>query len=124
MVKENDSVANSVKTAEVRLFDATPVQRLTPELIPGAYKVYVTARKNMRPPFTLKLDAEIIAPTEVGGPSEVMNRADGMMVNTAVEGARVSATVIMALQSIRKSRRVVEGNTFEELATLNLRPRD
>jgi Zn-dependent alcohol dehydrogenase len=124
MVKEKNSAANSVKAGEVKLFDTTPVRRLTPELIPIAHKVFVAARKGMQAALARELDADVIAPTEVDVLTEIMKSADGLMVDAAVETAGASATVIMALQSTRKLGRVVEGDIFEEPATLNVRPRD
>ncbi len=57
MVKEKNSAANSVKTGEVKLFDTIPVPRLSPELITGAHKVAVAARKGMQAALARDLDA-------------------------------------------------------------------
>ena len=124
MVKAKNSVANSVKTAEVELFDTTSVQRLTPELIPGACKVFAAIRKGGPPVLARKPGADVIAPTSVGAPTEIMKCADSLMVDPTAEIAGVSAGVIMALQSTRKSGWVAEWNIFEEPAILNVRPRD
>jgi hypothetical protein len=124
MVKGKNSAANSVKAGEVKLFDKTPVPRLTSEPITGAQKVFVAARKGVQAALARELDADLIAPTEVDVPTEIMKRADGLMVDPAVETAGVSATVIMALQPIRKLWRVAEGDIFEEPAASNARPRD
>jgi hypothetical protein len=58
MVKEKNSARNSVpKTGEIKLFDATPFPRLTPELITGAHKVSVAARKGMQAALAREPDA-------------------------------------------------------------------
>jgi len=80
MVKEKNSAANSVKAGEVKLFDATPVPRLTPELITGAHKVFVAARRGMQAALARELDADVIAPTEVDVPTEIMKCPDGLMI--------------------------------------------
>jgi hypothetical protein len=81
MVKDKNSVANSVETAEVKLFTTTPVQRFTSELIPGAYSVFAAVRKDLQPALDRKPGADVIAPAEVGVPAEIMKRTDGLMMN-------------------------------------------
>jgi hypothetical protein len=116
--------ANSVKAGEVRLFDTTPVRRLIPELTTGAHKVLIAAHEGMQTARTRELDADFIAPTEIGALTEIMKRAGGLMVDQAVETAGVPALVTMALQSSRKLGRLEEGEIFEEPTAFNDRPRD
>jgi hypothetical protein len=57
-----------------------PVPRLTSELIIGAHKVFVAGCKGMQAALASEPDADVIAPTEVDVPTEIMKCADGLMV--------------------------------------------
>jgi len=59
--------------------------------------VFAAARKGMQAALARELDIDVIAPTEVDVPTEIMKCADGLMVDPAVETAGVSAMVIMGL---------------------------
>ena len=86
----------------------------------GAHKVFVAARKGMRADLARELGANVIDPTEVEVPAEIMKRTDGLGADLTIETAGVPATVTMALQSTRKLGRVVEVGIFEEPATFDL----
>jgi len=58
ILNEKSSAANSVKAGEVRLFDTTPVPRLTP----GGHKVFIAAREGMQAALSFELDTDVIAP--------------------------------------------------------------
>jgi threonine dehydrogenase-like Zn-dependent dehydrogenase len=51
----------------------------------------------MQAALARELDADVIVPTEVDVPTEIMKCADGLMVDPAVETAGLSAAVIMVL---------------------------
>ena len=68
----------------------------------------LTVRKCTPDILARELDVDVRLPTEVDDQTEIMKRTGGLMVFPVAETAAVSATVIMALQSTRKLRRVVE----------------
>lgn len=75
--------------------------------------MFIAAREGMQAALSCELDADVIALTENDAHTEIMKRADGLMMHPSVETAGVSAKIIMGLQSTRKLGRMLEGDIFE-----------